>query len=100
MSDSSADSKSKFQEVALLVDPEGVVAPVTVSDKDGNIRLSFAIMREFDKNGEVGRTAFLNRRHIPAAIRLLERMAETMDAEEDKLRAARRRPPVVVRRGA
>jgi hypothetical protein len=100
MSISSADPK-KFQEVALLVDPDGVVAPITVSDKDGNIRLSFAVMREFDKNGEVGRTAFLNRRHIPAAIRLLERMAEAMDAEEDKLRATRRRPPVTpARRGA
>jgi hypothetical protein len=89
MDDSAA--KSKFQELTVLDDPDGIIAPITMSDKDGNVRMSFAIMREFDKNGEVNRTAFLNRRHIPGAIRLLERLAEAIDAEEDKLRAVRRR---------
>jgi hypothetical protein len=94
MNDSSARAaapQSKFHELTVLDDPDGVIAPITMSEKDGSIRFSFALMREFDKNGEVSRTAFLNKRHIAAAIRLLERLAEAIDAEEDKLRALRRK---------
>lgn len=77
----------KFTEVAVLTDREGLVAPITVREVDGNVRFSFAIMREFDRNGRTERTAYLHRRHVEAARRLLDQVEEHLDKQEDQLRA-------------
>lgn len=80
-----------FREIALLTDPEsGLVAPICFRDRNGEPDLSFAIMKEFDRAGRVERTAYIKKRHIAGARRLLDKMEEQLDAEEDRLRGQRR----------
>jgi hypothetical protein len=85
--------KDDFVEVATLRDPDGLglVAPVTMRVKEnGYTSFSFALFKEFEKNGETQRTAFLNDRHLPAARRLLDEIESRIALESDKLWATRR----------
>ncbi len=80
---------NRFAEVETVQDPDGVVAIITERVSDG--RISFMLAREFDRDGDVCRSAYLARRHIRAARRLLSDLEERLEAAEDRARAKRRR---------
>ena len=79
---------ARFWEVAELRDPDGVLAVVTERVSDG--RLSYALFREFEQEGQTKRSAYLAHRHIPGAIRLLKELDRRLEQMEDRSRAARR----------
>ncbi len=84
----SSDAKNEFRQVEVVKDPDGVVAVISERIKDG--RISFMIAREFDSNGEIKRSAYLARRHIAAAARLLADLSERLELAEDRARARQR----------
>lgn len=85
-------AKNDYREIAVLRDPEGVIAVVT---KRGDTDyLSFAIQKEFPRRDDTGsesvvRTSFLNRRHIVSVRRLLDQLESFLDQEIDKATARR-----------
>jgi len=79
---------ANFQETDVLRDPDGVIAVITERVRDG--RVSFMLAREFDRDGEVCRSAYMSRRHIAAARRLLNDLEERLETIEDRARAKRR----------
>jgi hypothetical protein len=83
-----AANNPAFVEVAQVRDPDGVVAAITERSTTGEI--SFAIYREFEKNGETRRSAFLARRHLPALRRMIADLEDRIELEEDRSRAKRR----------
>ena len=83
--------EKRFREIALISDPEtGVIATIQVRDRNGQPRLSFAFMKEFDRDGRVERSAFLEKRHVAAVRRLMDQLDERLEVEEDRLRAGAR----------
>lgn len=80
-----------FREIALISDTEtGVIGTIQVRDRNGMPDISWAIMKEFDRDGRVERSAFLKKRHIAAVRKILDKLEERIDVEEDKLRAEAR----------
>ena len=77
-----------YKEVEVVRDPDGVIAVISEHIKDG--RCTFMLAREFEKDGETKRSAFLARRHIGAARRLLNDLEERLEITEDRSRAKRR----------
>ena len=47
-----------------------------------------SFQKEFERDGRIVRTAFLNRRHIASVRRLIARVEEYLDAEADRVAAA------------
>src|SRR5262245_28971124 len=87
------DSKHEFRQVEVVEDPDGVVAVISERRDDG--RISFMLAREFDQNGVRKRSAYLARRHLAAAARLLSDLGERLELAEDRARARiRSRKPV------
>lgn len=85
----SSDPKTdRYREVEVVRDPDGVIAVITEHVKDGAI--SFAIFREFERNGVTTRGAFMARRHLPAVQRMLADLEERIELAEDRARAKRR----------
>jgi hypothetical protein len=84
----SSDARNEFRLVEVIRDPDGVVAVISERVKDG--RISFMIAREFDQNGAVKRSAYLARRHLAAAARLLSELGERLELAEDRARARQR----------
>jgi len=77
-----------FREIALISDTEtGVIGTIQVRDRNGVPDLSWAIMKEFDRDGRTERSAFLKKRHIGAVRKILDELEERLDREEDRLRA-------------
>lgn len=74
-----------FRDVTEIPDHEGVVAVVSVRIDTG--RCSFALFREFEKDGVTKRSGFMARRHIDACRRLLDELEENLDGIEDRERA-------------
>ena len=62
-----------------------MIAVITERVRDG--RISFMLAREFDRDGETCRSAYLARRHIAAARRLLNDLEEQLETHEDRSRA-------------
>ncbi len=89
-----AESKSVFTEVAVLRDPDGLVCVITEkpAPPGGRAMQSFAIVKEYERDGKVLRTGFLNRRHVDAARRLLDQAAAWLDQKADRETARRRAP--------
>lgn len=85
-------SRNRFTEVDLVRDPDnsGVVAVISKRDRPKGAEYSFALMKEFERNGTTERTAFMQRRHVDGANRLLELVSDRLDALEDEERARRR----------
>jgi hypothetical protein len=80
--------RSNFREVEVFRDRDGAIA--VVSERIATGQVSFMIGREFERNGETCRSAFLNRYHIPGVERLLRELTEKLDLLEDKTRVERR----------
>lgn len=80
--------ESPFKEIEIIRDPDGVVAVITERSRDG--RISFAIAREFEEDGQTRRTAFLASRHLPGVQRLLSELGERLELAEDQARTRRR----------
>lgn len=68
--------------------PEGVTAILTQRVKDGTI--TFSLVKEYDLNGSTQKTPFFGRRHIPAIRQVLNDLADRLEAQEDRTRAAKR----------
>ena len=88
-------TKSDYEEIAVLRDPDGLglIAPITRLKKgNGYHSFSFAIMKEFERTpgGPTQRSSFLNVRHIPGVIKLIESAEKMIESEKDKLLANRR----------
>ncbi len=83
-------TKANFSELDVIADPEGVVAPIAIRERHDRREFSFALMKEFEREGRTERTAWLQKRHIPAARRLLDIVEERIEKEEDLARAAHR----------
>lgn len=77
-----------FTVVTTIADHEGVVAEIT--ERIDNGRCSFALYREFEKDGKTRRSSFMNKRHIDSCRRLLDELEEQLDLYEDRARAERR----------
>lgn len=84
--------RSQFTEIEALADKDGVIAVISERQRNNAPNTySVAIMKEFDRNGEPTRTAFISRRHIAGARRLLDKAEEALDQLEDRARAAERK---------
>jgi len=79
---------NQFNEIDVIRDPDGVIAILTESVRDG--RISFMLAREFEQDGVTKRSSFLAKRHLPAANRLLADLAERVEIAEDRARAKKR----------
>jgi hypothetical protein len=77
-----------FRVVDIIRDPDGVIAVITERERDG--RVSFSLAREYDVDGKPKRSAYLARRHLAAARRLLNDLEERLELAEDRTRAKRR----------
>lgn len=78
----------QFNELEVIRHPDGVVAVITERIRDG--RVSFMIAREYDVDGEVKRSAYIARRHLPAARMLINDLEERLELAEDRARAKKR----------
>ena len=85
---STPNSTSKFTEVEHLRDPDGIIAVITERASDG--RVSFMLAREFEREGVTQRSAYMARRHIAAARRLLNDLEDRLELAEDRARAKKR----------
>ena len=74
-------TRSDYREVETIRDPDGVVIIITERIASGNF--SFRIIKEFAKEGQVKQTAFCNRRHLDAIMRLAPKVADRLDILED-----------------
>lgn len=83
------ESSKAFLPLRDIVDPDGIVAVITVRDADG--RVSFALEREFTQQGRPRRTKYLKRSHIPGIRRLLNDLEVELEKEEDRERTKRRK---------
>lgn len=79
----------RYQVVEQVEDPDGLVAVITEQTDTG--RMSYAIFREFDRNGETCQTAYKQERHIGAELRLLSHLKDRLPELEDRARARRRK---------
>jgi hypothetical protein len=86
--DESSPSSAGFKHLRDILDPDGIVAALTVREEDG--RVSFALLREYSVGGKPKRTAYLKRSHIPALRRLLDDLEVQLELEEDRQRTQRR----------
>ena len=69
--------KENFVEEVTFTDTDDKSVQIVVTartDPNGDKKLSFAILREFIRNGERGRTPWLTKRHVAATRRLLDRV--------------------------
>ena len=81
--------KSEYEDVAMIRDPDGVVAVIS-ERKNGTGQMAVAFFKEFSRDGETGRSAFLQRRHLNALRRVLKLAEEKMDELSDQAHAAAR----------
>lgn len=79
-----------FAIVDKVRDSSGLVVTITKRVKDGVV--SFAIGKEFDRGGRTAESMYLNRRHLPALLKLLERLGPVLDQAEDAARTEARKP--------
>jgi len=84
---------SGYDHVETCRNADGLIAIIT-RRKKLNGEYTVALYKEFERNGETEKTAFLSRRHIDGAIELLkiagEKIDRAMDADKASARAARR----------
>lgn len=78
--------RDDYPEVALITESDGVVAVIT--KKAGTEFLSFSLQKQFERDGKVVRTSFLNRRHVASVRKLLLRVEEYLDQEADRTAAS------------
>ena len=78
----SGNVRNGYEDIDTLRDPSGAV--IILSKRRSNGQISFALMKEFDRDGVTEKTAFLQRRHIDGAIKLLQIAAEEMDKLTDE----------------
>ena len=71
---------------------DGVIAVITryKSGKDSTARYSFSLYKEYDRDGEVKRSHWLDRRHLASVRELTDEVDRWLASEEDRMRAARR----------
>lgn len=85
-----SDTRSGYEEIEILRDVDGICAVITRRTSNG--QYSFMFAKEYDRDGELERTSFMHRRHIPAVTRLLPLVADRIDQLLDQDKAAARRP--------
>lgn len=66
----------------------GVIAKITVRQRDG--RVTFSIAREYEADGRTQQTSFLKKAHIPALRAILDDLDERLEQLEDEARAKKR----------
>lgn len=79
---------ASYTDIDEIVDVDGVVAVIS-ERKKGSI-LSVAFFKEFTRDGNTERSAFLQRRHLDAVERLIPQVRDRMDAYVDRQKAAER----------
>jgi hypothetical protein len=79
-------AKDNFIEFDVIRDVDGVLIAVLTyrTRQNGERMLSYSFMREFDQDGAMRRTCWLNGRHIDAVSRLLPRIKARLAEEEAK----------------
>jgi len=82
------DSRAEYTVREIMRDPDGVVAVISERLRDG--RISFMIGREFERNGQTQRSAYLSFRHLPAISRILSDLPARLELLEDQARARHR----------
>lgn len=85
-------AKEVFTELDVIRDTDGVVIAVLTyrTKPNGERLLSFSFMREFDDQGSMRRTCWLNDRHLDATARLLPRIKARLAEEKIRLDQAQR----------
>jgi hypothetical protein len=73
---------SQYEEAAVLRDPDGVVCVIT--RRTNSEMLSFMFCKEFERDGQIVRTGYLNRRHTTALRRLVAKVEEWLDQEVER----------------
>lgn len=81
------DSSPAFITVAEIRDPDGLVGVITERAVDG--KHSFAVFREWTRNGKTERSIYKNVGHIPAYIRLLTEISRRIEPLEQQARSTR-----------
>lgn len=81
------DPSPAFIVVAEIRDPDGLVGVITERAVDG--KHSFAVFREWTRNGKTERSIYKNVGHIPAYIRLLTEISRRIEPLEQQARSAR-----------
>jgi hypothetical protein len=85
-----------YTDLFRIEDPDGVVA--VISRRNFNGDLAVGVFREYDRDGQTEKTAFLPVRQIDAAIRVLQLGKEKILQEQDREHARARTSGGGVRR--
>ena len=83
----SPEPPATFLVVAEIHDPDGLVAVITERAVDG--KHSFAVFREWTRNGKTERSIYKYVGHIPAYIRLLTEISRRIEPLEQQARQSR-----------
>lgn len=86
-------AKEDFAEVKELreVQEGTVIAPVTIrTAPDGSKRLTFALMRSFQKDTRASRTCWFSVKHVPGMRRMLDEVEKYLTDEEARLKLERK----------
>jgi hypothetical protein len=78
------------EEIHVLRKEDGVVAVITRYQQGGTPRYSFSFYKEYDRDGEIRRSHWLDRRHLASVRELTDEVDQWLALQEDRLRAARR----------
>lgn len=82
---------SAFEIIKEFRSVDGVVAIVTARVKNGRKSYTFALKKEFDKDGETAQTPWLQKQHVGSVRELLNQVEDFIQQTEDVDRAANRR---------
>lgn len=84
MSDETFEIIKEFRTV------DGVVGIVTARMRNGRRNLTYSFKKEFDKEGQVAQTPWLQKQHLGSVRALIDKIEDYIQTEEDKDRASYR----------
>jgi len=83
-------SEDNFEIIKEFRSVDGVVATITARLRNGRRNYTYSLKKEFDKEGGVAQTPWLQKQHLKAARALLDQVEEFIQQAEDVDRAAYR----------
>jgi hypothetical protein len=79
-------SRHEFREVEVLREGELICVVTARTTADGKDYHAFAILKEYERDGQIYRSGFMNRRHVASARKLLERVEGWLDETSGRVR--------------
>ena len=83
-------SEETFEIIKEFRSVDGVVAIITTRNRNGRKNFTYALRKEYDKDGQPAQTPWLQKQHLGSARALLDAVEEFIQHAEDVDRAAYR----------